>query len=120
MIKIPNNLKSERLSVRMWELIEPFTVVIGNEKITVPAGFVTDGASVPRPLWSICAPMGGSFGEAAIIHDFLYSKYSTCTNRKIADRIFYKIGRHRGANLIQAKLVYIAVRIFGSSHWKRS
>lgn len=46
------------------------------EVITVPAGFVTDFASIPRGLWNIFPPLG-PWSRAAIIHDFLYATKGT-------------------------------------------
>ena len=40
------------------------------ETITVPTGFITDLASVPRGLWAFIAPF--DVARAAIIHDLLY------------------------------------------------
>jgi len=40
------------------------------ETITVPTGFVTDLASVPRAMWAFIAPF--DVARAAIIHDLLY------------------------------------------------
>ena len=40
------------------------------ETITVPKGFVTDLASVPRAMWAFIAPF--DVARAAIIHDLLY------------------------------------------------
>ena len=45
-------------------------VKIKGTKITVPVGFVTDLASVPRALWGFIAPF--DVARAAIIHDLLY------------------------------------------------
>src|SRR5690349_14174251 len=41
--------------------------------ITVPAGFQTDLASIPRGLWNILPPIGG-YDKAAVVHDYLYAK----------------------------------------------
>ena len=43
-------------------------------KITVPAGFVTDLASIPRPLWVLWPPFG-KYTRAAVIHDWLYDMH---------------------------------------------
>ena len=40
------------------------------ETITVPSGFVTDLASVPRAMWWLIAPF--DVARSAIIHDLLY------------------------------------------------
>ena len=39
-------------------------------KVTVPKGFVTDMASVPRACWMFIAPF--DVARAAVIHDLLY------------------------------------------------
>lgn len=51
---------------RVAILLEPLTW----RGITVPAGFMTDGASVPRILWWFLPPWGDRATRAAIIHDF--------------------------------------------------
>lgn len=39
--------------------------------ITVPAGTMSDGATVPRPLWWFLPPWGDPATIAAILHDYL-------------------------------------------------
>ena len=58
----------------------------GSKGITVPFGFVTDFASVPRLLWSLFPPIG-RYGYAAVFHDFVYWEQDAIT-RKEADRVF--------------------------------
>jgi hypothetical protein len=53
-----------------WELLRDYHSTTG---IVVPAGFVTDGASVPVLFRSFISPTGKIF-PAAIIHDFLLKK----------------------------------------------
>jgi hypothetical protein len=40
----------------------------------IPVGFLTDGASVPRFLWSMFPPFAGDYEPAAILHDVLYQR----------------------------------------------
>jgi len=47
--------------------------IAGN--ILVPVGFASDGASVPRILWSIYPPFG-KYLEAAIVHDWFCVTHS--------------------------------------------
>src|SRR5581483_11550278 len=56
-----------------WVVVRPFTYTIGQTtyRITVPAGFVTDFASIPAPMRGFLSPTGQE-GRAAIIHDYLY------------------------------------------------
>lgn len=39
--------------------------------ITIPVGFTSDGASVPRPFWVVFPPNRTDYLPCAIIHDFL-------------------------------------------------
>ena len=45
-----------------WLLTRPFRYQIldTNLVIDVPAGFVTDFASIPRPLWTLVSPTGST------------------------------------------------------------
>lgn len=71
-----------------WRLIAPFSFIDAAGVIyTVPAGFVTDFATIPRWLWSVLPPTG-SYGPAATVHDFLVS--SKIVPRDKADAIFYE------------------------------
>ncbi|HIE98682.1 MAG TPA: DUF1353 domain-containing protein, partial [Fuerstia sp.] len=41
-------------------------------RVVVPAGFVSDGASIPRLFWAIIGPpIGSSHLLPAIVHDYL-------------------------------------------------
>lgn len=48
-----------------------FQYPYGTHEVVVPFGFITDFASVPQVLWNILPPVG-SYGKAAVLHDFLY------------------------------------------------
>lgn len=58
-----------------WRVIHPFVYDIGDvgsgQSVVIPAGFITDFASIPRGLWNILPPTGG-YGKAAVVHDYLY------------------------------------------------
>lgn len=57
-----------------WRVTKEFRYFIGGKDtqqwITVPAGYLTDGASVPRIFWSMIPPWG-AYGQAAVVHDLL-------------------------------------------------
>ena len=57
-----------------WRLIESFSYHVGDypsrDIITVPAGYITDFASVPRLFWRLLPPWG-TYGKAAVVHDYL-------------------------------------------------
>jgi hypothetical protein len=62
--------------------------------IDIPAGFVTDFASVPQIFWSIIPPTGTKT-RAAVIHDYLYTAHPQ--GRPWADKVFLeamKVGQN--------------------------
>lgn len=52
-----------------WMLLHPLTWRGTDWCITVPQGFVTDFASIPRPFWALW-PRSGRWNPAAVIHDY--------------------------------------------------
>ena len=82
----------------------------------VPKGFRTDFASVPRPLWMIY-PRWGSYGYAAIVHDYLYGDGSALVTRMMADRVFLEAMLCLGVPRVRAYLLFSAVRFGGGFCW---
>ena len=86
--------------------------------ITVPKGFITDGASIPKSLQWIYDPFG-KYIKGAVIHDYLYSKYNdTGINRTLADKIFDFIMKETGVNDKTRRKFYVAVKCFGKIFWQ--
>lgn len=69
-------LRVEALNEREWKLLEEFEYYIGelgsSKVVKIPAGYVTDFATIPQIFWSIIPPWG-KYGKAAVVHDFLCS-----------------------------------------------
>jgi hypothetical protein len=79
--------------------------------ITVPAGFVFDGASTPRIFWSIVPPFKAT-KEASCIHDWLCRQAKNKEERLFADRLFFQMLREYGdLSFIRAALGYVGVRL---------
>ena len=92
--------------------------VYGEEKIIVPAGFVSDGASIPRFFWRIIgSPFRGMYRDAAIVHDWLY--FSGKYTRLETDRIFKQAMKELGVSAWRRGAMYRAVRIGGANSWQR-
>jgi len=105
---------------KTWELVEPFEYYLDEpdgEKITVPTGFCTDFASIPRFAWSIIGGPWGKYGKAAVIHDWGYHK--TLYTRKIMDRIFLEAMEVLGVGRIKRRTMWLAVRWFAGKVWKK-
>ncbi len=96
-----------------WILRGPFRWANGRT-YRVPALFVTDFASVPRPLWALF-PRTGRHQWAAVVHDWLY--WSHEVTRAEADRVFLDGMRDTGTKLLVRWAMYAAVRIFGRWAW---
>ena len=103
---------------RTWKLQQKFQYqsdLLGCA-ITVPKGFVTDGASVPRIFWNLRPPFG-LYGEAAVIHDYLY-RWQRFTRRQ-SDDTFLEGMRVKGTPKLIYMVIWAAVRLFGASAWRR-
>ncbi len=81
-----------------------------------PAGSVTDGASIPRSLWTITGgPFEGKYRNASILHDAAYDRHDRPWQE--CDRMFYNAIRCSGVGAVEAKTLYYALYKFGH-HWK--
>jgi hypothetical protein len=106
----------------IWDFFEPvvFRDSHGTEWTTDDV-YESDGASIPRPLWSSFGhPFHGQFVRAAVIHDVYYEKIvrvflgpSLARARKAVDKMFYEALRTDGVPPIKAYLMYTGVRMGG-------
>lgn len=86
------------------------------QPITVPTGFVSDGASVPRPLWWFL-PSWGTYSRAAVVHDFLCTELDAgrttiVPDRRTADAIFFEAMVDEGTGMTMRWLMWAAVRAY--------
>jgi hypothetical protein len=77
--------------------------------VIVPAGFVTEFASVPRFLWFIFPP-AGPWNRATVIHDYLCETQSC--SRFMADAVFREAMRELGVPRWRRIAMYWAVRAY--------
>jgi len=101
-----------RVVVQGYRLLSPLhyiSRIVGTQYITVPDGFVTDFASIPRIARFLITGHGHD-RWAAVVHDYLYS---IGFDRKTADAIFYEALLVSGVNKIKARAMYRAVRTGG-------
>ena len=86
--------------------------------VHIPAGFVTDLASVPRPFWQFL-PRDGRYSPAAIVHDYLY--WTQSVPKKVADDIFRLAMQELDVSSITVDLIYAGIRSpFGDSAWNHN
>lgn len=126
-------------SQKPFVLTEAFTYRIGgveeNKQVTVPVGFRTDFASIPRPFRNLFSAVG-KYSKAAVVHDFLYNggwvtqiliddvtgdtfERHWHPTRKEADDIFLEAMKVLGVGWFTRTSVYLAVRAGGWSSFER-
>lgn len=124
----------------MWELAKDWLISYKGEDYLLPAGFMTDGASIPRFLWRLCGtPLQTPRLYAALVHDYIYGGGDPDATRKDADTIFrdlqialidmeptpadaawYKrlaFAAKKASRKKAAAVEYYALRLCGKSHW---
>jgi len=88
------------------------------KEYVIPAGFVFDGASIPRFAWSF---IGHPFDEhlriGACIHDWIFTTH--CLGFTNANHIFMRRIRADGERCINVKLIFAAVAGFGYPAYKQ-
>lgn len=105
---------------QLYQLLAPLVYMSsGWGRIEVPAGFITDFASVPKlPLTWLAA--GGTANEAAVVHDWLYTVHRVGPvdiTRSEADAIFREAIPASEDPNAPAFLMWLAVRFGGSNAW---
>lgn len=102
---------------RIFKLEKPFRFYSSKGLIIVPAGFYTDGASIPRKFHSIMGPFGSYF-FSALCHDYNYSPLNTVFTREESDELFYEGMKALNVPFLTRNIVYYAVRLFGWMFYK--
>ena len=104
---------------REFALVEPMAYEIGASgvPIQVPAGFVTDYASIPREFWSLLSPHG-RYSRAAVVHDFLY--WSQLCSQLQADNLFMIAMKESQVPWTERTAIYEAVRLRGHGAWEEN
>jgi len=109
----------ELLSNRRFKIMKEFFFYVGHkandEIITVPVGFITDLASIPRIFWTILPP-NGKYAKAAVIHDYLYA--NKIKTKEYADNIFLEAMEVLGVEETKRYIIYYAVKAFGKGAYE--
>jgi len=108
--RFPLELDAKYIDGTNWELINDFSYIdkeLG--LITIPVGFATDFASIPKMFWSTFgAP--SNYAPSATIHDYV------CRNkifeRNECDKVFYRAMIDSDVNYTTAVIFYAAVRLY--------
>ena len=105
---------------RQWQLWEPLKFEFGQAKsaIEVPAGFVTDFASIPQSFWNVLPPHG-RYSSAAVLHDYLY--WVQPCSKDEADLAFLHAMQEQDVPYATRMAVYAGVRTpLSQAAWDRN
>lgn len=99
-----------------WVVCAPlvYASLAAARTITVPAGFQTDLASVPR-LPVVYWLTGGTSNKAAVVHDYLYS--TGLVPRAVADAVLREASQVTGVPGWRRWVMWAGVRVGGASHF---
>jgi len=103
---------------RFWILGDPLVVEVDGERIVIPTGFTTDGASVPAWAQRITGwgPWTAPQRWAGIVHDWLYCQPGVSKAR--ADSVFRAVLASEGASKVKSEIMYAAVVVGGLSAYR--
>jgi hypothetical protein len=104
-----------------WRLTRQLDYEVGKVgsglMISIPAGFVTDLATVPRVFWSLFPPDDPQYSAACVLHDYLCTYHGF--NQRVADAFFLEALQLLGVPWWKRIAMYYAVRsymtIFGDA-----
>ena len=101
----------EDVNGETWTLVRPLAYIDEDgTRYDVPAGFVTDFASIPRGFWNLY-PKVGKHNRAAVVHDWL------CVTRPIdsasVHAVFKRALKACGVNKFNRAVMFSMVRVFG-------
>ncbi|EJN32780.1 hypothetical protein PMI35_00966 [Pseudomonas sp. GM78] len=123
MSRFVTTLKTEQTDRRTYTLLADLVLADEDERmIIVPAGFVTDFASIQvlhnAFLFVLFALVSGYGNYAATVHDWLYCGGQV--SRKEADAVLYRALRAEGVARWRAWLFWAGVRIGGARRYGRN
>lgn len=102
---------------RLYWASEQMQFDSGEHLIIIPAGFLSDGLSIPRLFRSIFSK-SPSYIFAGVVHDWLYKMGTYEVTRKEADKIFLYWMKQYGVGWLTRRTIYRAVRIGARRTWK--
>lgn len=86
--------------------------------IYIPAGFITDFASIPKFFRWLFQPATGKHRRAAVVHDWIYRTPTEDYTKAAGDTIFLEIMELDGVEEWKQTMLYQAVANFGGSSFK--
>lgn len=103
---------------QIYQVISPLSYDsdVAGRNITVPAGFLTDLASIPR-LPFFYRELSNVADLPGVVHDYLYS--NGCVSRDVADLMLKEMCLLVGLPYWKTQAIYMGVRLGGESHFNQ-
>jgi hypothetical protein len=106
------------------EFICLVTMVPGiHHAVTIPEGYIFDGATIPRLVWSVIGhPFDPKYIDAAAVHDWYCDRAAELRDyqlRVIGDAVFFALLRRAGVSWLKRSSMYLVVRIYGLWRFRR-
>ena len=93
-------------------LVTPLTFTFKGTEYEIPAGYESDGMSVPRFFWRVLSPkINGKTLIPSVIHDYMYENH--IGTRAEADAFYEDNLVEKGFGKVKSWLVWCGVRICG-------
>lgn len=116
-IMFPLPLDVRYIDGHTWEIRADFCVVSPAPdvfpSVWVPAGRITDFASIPRLFWRELYPADPHIAKAAVWHDELYKNPKIPVTREHADMALRAGMEALGSPLWERSTCYALIRLFG-------
>lgn len=116
-----NELVIRPHSATTWQLVEDLVYKGEDQLFTIPAGYVTDFATVP-PFMRWLVETYGPYTRAAIVHDWLITEEIPArrVTSRDTDGIFRRIMREEGTPTAKRWIMWTAVRVASLFNMRRS
>lgn len=100
-------------------LLKPEKIRFRGKNFVVPAGFQSDGVSVPPFAWPlITSQIDPESLRAGVAHDWIYRMQPAGWTRAEVDLLFLCFLIEDGLSVPRALTAYVFVRGFGGKAWK--
>lgn len=100
-----------------YELVRDYSQELNGISVTVPRGFVYDGATIPPVFWiTAYTPFNPMVMGPALIHDWIY--YNHQVDRRTADKMLRDLLAINGVSEAKRMGMYQAVRLAGEYYWE--
>jgi len=133
-------ITGERLPALVWPRLEPFRYPDGSRgfwllrdftveflfrgiqwRLTIKAGYDTDGASKPRITWALIGdPLRLEVLIAALVHDILFCVHHPAWPLGLTNRLFLEIIQATGGSWAYRNACYTAVQAGGWLLWDKA